>query len=103
MGLLSCPETSVTNWQSVLRNVPEELRSRLHCGRSVKSFGVVKSHLTFRMTWYQILALRLTILRFLMVFLSHAQLCQDNILELAMPTSFHILATSLLTDIPAMQ
>jgi len=55
------------------------------------------------MIWDQILALRLTILRFLIVFLNHSELCQDNILELAMPTSFRILATSLLTNIPAMQ
>lgn len=41
------------------------------------------------------MALRLTILGILMVFLSHSQLYQDNILELVMATSFHILATSL--------
>jgi len=29
MGLLGCPETSVINYQSTLRNVPEEPRSYL--------------------------------------------------------------------------
>jgi hypothetical protein len=30
MGLLGCPETSVINYQSTLRNVSEESRSYLH-------------------------------------------------------------------------
>jgi len=28
MGLIGCPETSVTNYQSTLRNIPEEQRPR---------------------------------------------------------------------------
>jgi hypothetical protein len=29
MGLIVCPETSVRNYHSTLRNIPEEQRSRL--------------------------------------------------------------------------
>ena len=32
----ACPETSVTKYQSALRNIPEERRSRLHRGGSLK-------------------------------------------------------------------
>jgi hypothetical protein len=37
MGPTGCPETSVTNHQSVLRNRPEEQTAHLHHGRSFKS------------------------------------------------------------------
>jgi hypothetical protein len=37
MGPVVCPETSVTNYQSTLRNIPEERRSHLHRGESLKS------------------------------------------------------------------
>jgi len=37
MVLKFCPETSVTNYQSKLRNIPEERISHLHCGGSLKS------------------------------------------------------------------
>jgi len=37
MGLLDCPETSVTNFQSTMRNVSENLRSYLHRSGSLKS------------------------------------------------------------------
>jgi hypothetical protein len=37
MGPISCPETSVTNYHSALRNRPEELRSLLFRGGSLKS------------------------------------------------------------------
>jgi hypothetical protein len=43
VGLICCPETSVTKYQSMLHNIPEERRSRLHCSRSVKSFRVVNT------------------------------------------------------------
>jgi hypothetical protein len=32
MGQIGCPETSVTNYQSTLRNIPEERRTHLHRG-----------------------------------------------------------------------
>ena len=38
MGLTGCAETSVPNRQSMLRNIPEEHRSNLHRGRSLKSW-----------------------------------------------------------------
>jgi len=37
VGPISCPETSVTNYHSALRNSPEELRSHLIRGGSLKS------------------------------------------------------------------
>jgi hypothetical protein len=37
MGLTGCPETLVINYQSMVHNSPEERRSHLHCGRSLKS------------------------------------------------------------------
>jgi hypothetical protein len=30
MGRIGCPETSVTNYRSTLRNIPEKLRSELY-------------------------------------------------------------------------
>jgi hypothetical protein len=47
LGLICCPGTSVTNYQSILRNIPEERRSRLSCGRSSKLFIVVTT-----VTWH---------------------------------------------------
>jgi hypothetical protein len=38
MGLLVCPERSVNNYQSTLRNVPEERRSHLRSDESLKSY-----------------------------------------------------------------
>jgi hypothetical protein len=35
MGMISCPETSVQNYHSTLRNIPEERRKR---GGSLKIF-----------------------------------------------------------------
>ena len=40
MGPIGCPETSVNNYGSTLRNIPEERRSHLHRGSSVKSLTV---------------------------------------------------------------
>jgi hypothetical protein len=37
MGQIGCPETSVNNYQSTPHNIPEELRSHLDCGGSLKS------------------------------------------------------------------
>jgi hypothetical protein len=36
-GTIGCPETSVQNYCSTLRNIPEERRSHLHSGGSLKS------------------------------------------------------------------
>ena len=36
MGLKRCPETSITNYQSTLRTIPEERRFHLHLGWSLK-------------------------------------------------------------------
>jgi hypothetical protein len=40
MGPIGCLETSVTNYQSTLRNVPEERSSRVHLGGSLKSLRI---------------------------------------------------------------
>jgi hypothetical protein len=32
-----CPETSVNNYESILHNIPEDRRSHLHSGESLKS------------------------------------------------------------------
>jgi len=37
MGQVSCSTTSVTNYRNALRNIPEERRSHLYRGRSLKS------------------------------------------------------------------
>jgi hypothetical protein len=37
MGPTGRPRTSVTNYQSTLRNIPEERSSHLHCGGSLES------------------------------------------------------------------
>jgi hypothetical protein len=37
MGQRDCPETSLTNYKRPLRNIPEGLRSQLHCGGSLSS------------------------------------------------------------------
>jgi hypothetical protein len=37
MGPIGLPETSVQNYHSMLRNIPEECRSCVHCGGSLKS------------------------------------------------------------------
>jgi len=37
MGPIRCPETLVTNYQSALRNIPEEQRFNLHRDGSLKS------------------------------------------------------------------
>jgi hypothetical protein len=36
LGLTACPETSVENYHSTLRHIPEERRSHLHRGGSLK-------------------------------------------------------------------
>jgi hypothetical protein len=37
MEPIGCPETSVTNYQFTLHNIPEEMISHLHRGGSLKS------------------------------------------------------------------
>jgi len=37
MGPIGCPETSVTNHQCALGNIPQQSRSHLHCGGKLKS------------------------------------------------------------------
>jgi hypothetical protein len=37
IGMIGSPDTPVTDYQSTLRNVSEERRSRLHRGGSLKS------------------------------------------------------------------
>jgi hypothetical protein len=42
-GPTGCPETSIQTYHSTLRNIPEERRSHLHHGGSLKScnYGIV--------------------------------------------------------------
>ena len=42
MGLLGCSITFVANYQSTLRNIPEERRPHLQGGRSLKSVNVTR-------------------------------------------------------------
>jgi hypothetical protein len=37
IGPIGCPETSIRNWHSMLRKIPEEGRSHVHRGTSLKS------------------------------------------------------------------
>jgi hypothetical protein len=47
LGLLdSCHKMLVNNYQSMLRNSPEEQRPQLHCGRSLKSCKLIFINLT---------------------------------------------------------
>jgi len=39
-----CPETSVTNYQFTLRNIPEQRRSQLHCDERLKPFHYSMFH-----------------------------------------------------------
>jgi hypothetical protein len=41
MGQLGCPRTSVDNYQSMLRKIPEERRYRLHRAGSLKSHALI--------------------------------------------------------------
>jgi len=43
MGPLNCPETSVRNYHSTLRHIPEGRRSHLHRGGSLKSRIVIRA------------------------------------------------------------
>jgi hypothetical protein len=49
VGLLGCPETSVTNYQSLLGKVPENGGFHLHRSRSLKScvIPLLKGHNAF--------------------------------------------------------
>jgi hypothetical protein len=40
MGMIGCPETSLQNYDSALRDIPEERTSHLHRGGSLKSHKV---------------------------------------------------------------
>jgi len=40
MGQMVCPETSVNNYQSMLRNISQEQRRRLNRGESLKSRNI---------------------------------------------------------------
>ena len=77
-GQMGYPETSTTNSQSVLCNIPEEWRSHLLCCRSLKShiFGIVCSGLhvlhmpidtTSNVLWMHITGVKLNISIVLMV------------------------------------
>jgi hypothetical protein len=41
MRPIRCPETAITNYQSMLCNIPEERRPHLHCGGSPKSCNTI--------------------------------------------------------------
>jgi len=43
MGSIGCPETSVRNYYSTLRNIPEQRKSHLHRGGSLKSHIILRS------------------------------------------------------------
>ena len=53
-GPISYPETLATNYQSILCNIPEEQRSPLHCGRSMKSCALLHLYLVIKnkQWWY---------------------------------------------------
>jgi hypothetical protein len=40
MGPIGCPETSIRNYHSTLRKTPEERKSHLHRGGSLKSLSI---------------------------------------------------------------
>jgi len=42
MGLIGCSIPFVANYQSTLRNIPDERRPHLHRGRSLKSVNVTR-------------------------------------------------------------
>ena len=44
MGPKGCPETSVTNYQSMLNNIPEQQRPHLHHSGNLKSNVIISPH-----------------------------------------------------------
>jgi hypothetical protein len=44
-GLIGCPETSVQNYHSTLRKIPEERISHLHHGGSLKCFDAITGYI----------------------------------------------------------
>jgi hypothetical protein len=44
MGPIRCPETSVNNYHTTPRNIPEERRSHQHRGGSLKSKSCIKGN-----------------------------------------------------------
>jgi len=48
MGLIVCPTMLVTNYQSMLCNIPEEQRSNLHVNRHLKSVLMLYRNQAFR-------------------------------------------------------
>jgi hypothetical protein len=46
MGTMGCPKTSLQNYHSTLRNIPEERRPHLHRGGSLKSGTLMTVHFT---------------------------------------------------------
>jgi len=63
MGLIGRSKRSVTDCQPTMRNIPEEQRSHLPCGRSWKSRlpEELKSHLSFVICFLQCRNLNLTL------------------------------------------
>jgi hypothetical protein len=58
MGPIGCPETSVKNYHSTLRNIPEQRRSHQHHGGGLKSWKlryVLIQHFTVPATDHTIL------------------------------------------------
>lgn len=49
---IGCTETSITDYQSMPCNIPEQLRSCLHCGRSLKSQIMLLKHALDRTSLY---------------------------------------------------
>ena len=47
MGPIRCPQTTVTIYQTTLRNIPEERRSQLHGGGSLTSLIVLTIYLKY--------------------------------------------------------
>ena len=51
VGPIGCPESSVQNYHSTLRNIPEDHRSHLHRGGSLNSRVKACSALCFSSVW----------------------------------------------------
>ena len=88
MGPTGCPETSVTNYQSTLSNIPEERRSHLHSHASLKSRMLYILWEVPRLDPGQDIA----ILRFFVDILSPSRQIPGQHLKYATITSFQILS-----------
>jgi hypothetical protein len=92
MRSIGCTETTVTNYNSTLRKIPEECISNLHHGESLKSRQEFPSILNVgeaRFFWKRVPRSTFNTVHFPWFYLIHTSLFQIAQLVLNGPTCFH--------------